>query len=369
VLRSLGRLPEAIAAAEAVLAVEPGNIAALNNRGSALRALGRVAAALASYDRAVARDPQRAQSHFNRAVCRLTAGDFARGWPEYEWRWQLAGFEKDSPLPRLALWLGEEEIAGRTILLHAEQGQGDTIQFCRYAPLVAERGAVVVLAAQPLLKSLLASLPGVRHVLGPDDTGPPPDFRCPLMSLPGIFGTRLASIPASIPYLAPPAGRLQEWSRRLGAAKGPRIGIAWSGNPRNRHDRDRTLTLAQLGPIAALGLPLYCLQREMRPGDLADFAMFANIEYFGEGLRDFADTAALIAQLDLVVSVDTAVAHLAGAMGKPVWTLLPYAGDWRWLLQREDSPWYPTMRLFRQPHPGDWTSVLARVRDELRRLG
>jgi len=368
VLLTLGRAEEALAAADRALALDPGSASALNIRGNALRHLGHIAAALGSYERAVAAAPELAQSHFNRAVCRLLAGDFARGWDEYEWRRQLPGFEKGAPRPQQPLWLGDQDIAGRTILLYAEQGHGDTIQFSRYVPLVAEKGAAVVLGVQPLLNSLLASLPGVRQIVGPSDRSLPPDFRCPLLSLPLAFGTRLETIPATVPYLAAPAANLRRWQERLGPRRGPRVGIAWSGNRQHKSDRDRSLRLDELAPIAALGLPLYCLQREMRPSDLPDFAMFTNIEYYGDALRDFADTAALIAQLDLVVTVDTAVAHLAGAMGKPVWTLLPYSSDWRWLLDRDDSPWYPTMRLFRQPRPGDWGTVLDRVRRELAKL-
>jgi len=366
VLRNLGRLDEAIAAADRSLALDPGSIPALNNRGNALRDLGRLDEALVYYDQAIAGDSERAQSRFNRALCRLSVGDFARGWEEYEWRSQLPGFEKDAPRLRLPHWLGEGDIAGRTIVLHAEQGHGDTIQFCRYVPLVAAKGAAIVLAVQPLLAPLLLSLPGVSQVAGPGDRALAADFRCSLLSLPLALGNdQLGAIPATVPYLAPPPAYLRLWQQRLGERRGLRVGVAWCGNPNHKSDRQRSIPLAELARIAALGLPLYCLQREMRSSDLPDFAMFTNIQYFGEELRDFADTAALIAQLDLVISVDTAVAHLAGAMGKPVWVLLPYAPDWRWMLDREDSPWYPTMRLFRQRRPGDWQPVVERVRGEL----
>jgi tetratricopeptide (TPR) repeat protein len=365
VLRTLGRLEEALAGANCALALAPGNASALNNRGNVLRDLGCIAEALNTYDQAVAADPRMAQSHFNRAVCLLLSGDFERGWEEYEWRWQLPEFESGMPQLFLPLWLGEEDVAGSTILVHAEQGHGDTLQFARYVPLLAEKGATVVFAVQPLLRPLLAGLSGAHHILDRIEDLPPADFRCPLLSLPLAFGARLESIPAAAPYVAPPSARLREWRDNLGARRGPRVGLAWSGNPRHKSDRDRSLTLQQLQPIAELGLPLYCLQREMRPGDLPEFAMFRNIHYFGDALRDFADTAALIACLDLVITVDTAVAHLAGAMGKPVWVLLSQAPDWRWMLGRSDSPWYPTMRLFRQTQPGDWAPVIDRVRTEL----
>ena len=364
-LHSLGRDEEALAAADRALALDPGSAPALNNRGNALRALGRLSEALVSYDLAVAGDPQNAQSHFNRAVCRLAAGDFARGWEEYEWRTRLRGFEKGAPRMNMPQWLGEQEISGRTILLHAEQGHGDTLQFCRYVPLVAAAGATVVLAVQPLLGSLLETLPGVSRVAAPGDRELRADFRCSLLSLPLALAGRIRTIPARVPYLTSPQAKLEVWRDRLGPRRAPRVGIAWSGNPRHKNDRNRSMPLSQLAPIARLGLPLYCLQREMPLNDLHDFAAFANVEYFGEVLSDFTDTAALIAELDLVITVDTAVAHLAGAMGKPAWVLLPYAPDWRWMHDREDSPWYPTMRLLRQPRPGDWTAVLDRVRCDL----
>ncbi len=365
VLRSLDRPEEAIAAADRALALDPGQASALNKRGNALVSLGRIAEALDCYDRALATNRDLAESHFNRAACRLLAGDFERGWEEYEWRWRMPGFEKEKPRLQLPRWLGEEDIAGRTILLHAEQGHGDTIQFCRYVPLVAARGATVVLAVPPLLKSLLSSLPGASYVADGTNGVPTADIQCALLSLPLALGTRMGTIPGTVPYLEPPASRLRRWRENIGAKNGPRIGIAWSGSSLHKGDRKRSLALEQLEPIVALGRPFYCLQRELRPGDLPAFARFSNIRYFGEALRDFADTAALIAQLDLVIAVDTAVAHLAGAMGKQVWVLLPHAPDWRWMLGREDSPWYPTMRLFRQSRPADWSTVIERVRNEL----
>jgi Flp pilus assembly protein TadD len=364
-LHNLGRDVEALAAADRALALDPGSVPALNNRGNALRALGRLEEALAHYDLAVAGDPQNAQSRFNRAVCRLAAGDFARGWEEYEWRTRLRGFEKGAPRMNAPLWLGEPDISGRTIFLHAEQGHGDTIQFCRYVPYVAAAGATVVLAVQPLLGSLLETLPGVSRVAGPGDRDLRADFRCSLLSLPRALAGRIDKIPATIPYLSAPQSKLDLWRDRLGPRRGLRVGIAWAGNRQHKNDRNRSLTLSQLTPIAKLGLPLYCLQREMPLNDLHEFAAFANVEYFGENLSDFTDTAALIAQLDLVITVDTAVAHLAGAMGKPAWLLLSHAPDWRWMQDREDSPWYPTIRLFRQPRPGDWEAALDRVGREL----
>jgi tetratricopeptide (TPR) repeat protein len=364
-LRNLGRIEEAVAAADRALSLDPGQISALNKRGNALLSLGRIAEALDCYDRALAANRDLPESHFNCAAGCLLAGDFERGWKEYEWRWQIEGFEKGKPRLQIPRWLGEEDIAGRTILLHAEQGHGDTIQFCRYVPLVAAKGATVVLAVPPLLKLLLSSLAGASHIADGSNGAPAADIQCALLSLPLALGTRLETIPSAVPYLQPPASHLRRWQEKLGPKRGFRIGIAWSGNSLHKSDRRRSLALEQLEPIVALGRPLYCLQRELRADDLPAFARFSTVEYFGEALRDFADTAALIAQLDLVIAVDTAVAHLAGAMGKQVWVLLPHAPDWRWMLGRDDSPWYPTMRLFRQPRPDDWSPVIDRVRGAL----
>ncbi|MDN5005286.1 tetratricopeptide repeat protein [Bradyrhizobium sp. GCM10027634] len=367
VLRALGRSEESLLATDRALAIDPYNAATLNSRANTLRGLGRLIEALACYERAIACGADRAQSHFNSATCQLLAGDFEKGWREYEWRWQLPRFELGKRgFDIHPLWLGEEEIAGRKILLRAEQGFGDTIQFCRYIPLVAARGAEVLLAVQPPLKPLLAGLPGVSGFVDYRSGLPSVDFRCPMMSLPLAFGTRMESVPRQVPYLAPPRERVGRWQQRLGPRKGrPRIGVAWAGNAVHKLDRERSIPLELMEPVARLGMPLYCLQREMRPGDLPAFAMFPNINFFGSELRDFADTAALIAEMDLVISVDTAVAHLAGALAKPVWTMISCAPDWRWMLNRSDSPWYPTMRLFRQPSPGDWTTVVAHVAAEL----
>ena len=331
--------------------------------------LGRLPEAIDSYKLAIAHGTDRAQSRFNLAVCQLLAGDFENGWRGYEWRWRLPRFESGKRgFDFFPLWLGEEEIGGRRIVIHAEQGFGDTIQFSRYVPMLAAQGAEVLLAVQPPLKSLLAGLSGISGFVDYRGGLPRADFRCPLMSLPLAFGTGLATVPDRVPYLAPSREQVGRWRERLGPKCGPRIGIAWSGNAAHKLDRERSLPLELLEPIVKLGPELYCLQREMRPNDLPGFAMFPNINFFGSELRDFSDTAALIGEMDLVITVDTAVAHLAGALAKPVWAMIAFAPDWRWMLSRSDSPWYPTMRLFRQPSPGDWTAVVAHIAAELAAL-
>jgi tetratricopeptide (TPR) repeat protein len=367
-LQDLGRYAEALECYDRALALRPRDAVTLNNRGNALRELLRPTDALASYAQALAQDPGNAGVMYNRSLCRLLVGDFAEGWREYESRW--VGEAIDSPKRAFAqpLWLGEAPLAGQTILLHAEQGMGDTLQFCRYAPLVAERGATVVLQVPAPLKRLLGSLAGASVVIDGADALPRFECHCPLLSLPLAFGTRLSTIPAEVPYLRAPAGSIDPWRERLGASRGPRIGVAWSGNPAHRNDRRRSLPLEQFSRLLSLEARFVSLQRETRDEDAHALLRFADLTHFGEALRDFGDTAALIELMDLVITADTAVAHLAGAMGKPVWILLPLVPDWRWLLDRDDSPWYPTARLFRQAKAGDWDETLQRVATALERV-
>jgi tetratricopeptide (TPR) repeat protein len=399
VLRQLGRLDEALASCERALAITPDYADALNNRGNALMELKRLDEALASYDRALAIRPDYAEAFYNRGIvlqdlgrledaldsyqqaqairpdyaeahwnegaCRLLAGDFAAGWAKFEWRWLKRGADAKRECAR-PLWLGEQDVAGRTVLLHAEQGYGDTIQFCRYAPLLAERGARVVLEVQPGLKSLLSGLAGVQQVVARGERLPDFDFHCPLLSLPLAFGTTLQTIPARVPYLAATPGLVQSWRARLGA-NAPRIGLAWSGNPKHLKDRNRSIAASRLTRLLETGATFVSLQKELRDDDRQWLAAHPEVHHFGDELGDFADTAALISLLDVVITVDSAVAHLAGAMGKPVWILVrAFGADWRWLLQRDDSPWYPSARLFRQHSIGDWGGVIADVGGALR---
>jgi hypothetical protein len=361
-------LEEAIAAFDRALAISPGYVKAHNNRGLALRALNRHGEALASYGRAIALDKDFAEAHLNAAHALLTLGDFARGFAAYEWRWKIASTAPHRRTFRQPLWLGTPPIGGRTILLHAEQGLGDTIQFARYVTLLARAGAKVVLEVAPVLKELLSEIGGAARVLAQGDALPAFDLHCPLASLPLALKTELASIPAEIPYLAAPTERLEKWRARMDALPRPRIALAWSGNPAHANDRNRSIPLARLQPLWSLVGPSFIsVQRDVREGDAGVLAGATRLVHLGGELSDFADTAAVLALADLVISVDSAVAHLAGAMGRPVSILLPFSPDWRWMLAREDSPWYPTVRLFRQPEIGDWDSVVARVREELGR--
>jgi len=295
----------------------------------------------------------------------LLTGDFGRGWIEYEWRRKGASTgpsRRDFPQP---LWLGDKKIADKTILLHSEQGFGDTIQFCRYVPLVAARGARVVLEVEQPLRDLLTGLAGATRVTAKGNPLPDFDLQCSLLSLPLAFRTQLETIPSAMPYLRAPDQALLKWGTRLPAKRRPRIGIAWAGNSKHIRDRERSIDLRCLLPLLDVDATFVSLQKEVGATDTATLRESADIIHFGHELDGFSDTAALISHLDLVISVDTAVAHLAGGLGKPVWILLAHVPDWRWLLDRDDSPWYPTARLFRQSETREWDSIIKRVRDAL----
>jgi tetratricopeptide (TPR) repeat protein len=369
VLRKLHRYSEALASYDRAIALRPSHADAHNNRGQALRELMQFDQALASYDRALALQPQNIMAHCNAASLRLMTGDFNRGWAHYEWRWLkqsvAASARHAFPQPR---WLGGDEIAGKTILLHSEQGLGDTIQFCRYAPLVAARGAKVILEIQKPLASLMANLAGVEQVVVQGDPLPDFDLHCPLLSLPLAFGTQLETIPSANSYLSAPAQRMSDWQARLGPRRRTRIGLAWSGNAGHERDQERSIQLSALQPLLDVDATFVSLQKDVRPDDMALLRARGDILHFGDELGDFSDTAALTSQLDLVISVDTSVAHLAGALGKPAWILLTYVPDFRWLLDWDDSPWYPTIRLFRQDATRAWDGVVRHVHEAAAKL-
>jgi tetratricopeptide (TPR) repeat protein len=365
-LIELGRYAEALFAFDKVLAAAPQHLRAWTNRGRALQALNRHEEAIASFDKALAIDKNYGDAHFNAALSLLALGNFRRGFADYEWRWKRTGMTDARRGYRGRLWLGEYPIDRRTILLLAEQGLGDTIQFIRYAPLLAQMGANVVLEVQPELKALLSTVSGVASCHARGETLPAFDVYCPLGSLPLALKTETSSVPATLPYVRTDDAQIAKWRPALEGLPGKRVALTWAGHARHANDRNRSIDLKLLEPLFKCeGISFVSIQRDLRGDDAARLAQFG-ITDFGPRLADMTDTAAVLALTDLLVSVDTSVVHLAGAMGREAWVMLPFMPDWRWTLTNERSPWYPTMRLFRQRAPGDWPNVIATVRDALR---
>ena len=357
-LVDLGRLQEAVSHYEQVLARQPERAETHSNLGVALQRQGRYAEALSCYARALALRPDYTEAHFNRAVALLMTGEFDPGWEEYEWRFAVMRYDRRFDAP---LWSGEG-LDGKTILIHAEQGFGDTLQFVRYVPAVAERGGSVVLEVPQPLVRLARTVAGAARVIGAGDRLPDFDCHCPLLSLPRVFKTDLPTIPDAVPYLGFPPDMAVEWDERVAAAPGLRVGLVWAGTTVGAID------LRLLAPIFEIaGVSWFSLQVGERSTDLALFDG-ASIADLSPWLTDFAETAAAVDRLDLVISVDTAVAHLAGALARPIWLLLPQLSEWRWLLDRDDSPWYPTMRLFRQQGASGWPAVGRRVASALAQM-
>jgi Flp pilus assembly protein TadD len=358
-----GALEEAVAAYREALRFSPGHFDAHNNLGNALHAQAKFDLAAASYERALAIKPDHPQIRLSRALAWLSTGDFERGWPEYEWRLKCPEFA--IPQFRQPLWDGGD-LTGRTILLYADHGLGDSIQFIRYAPLVKARGPrVIVVCRQPLVR-LFESCAGVDQVIAEGTAYPDFDVYAPLMSLPRIFGTTIENIPASVPYLAPPAESVDRWRRELAPAKGLRIGIAWQGNPHYRRDRQRSFRLAEFEPVANVqGVRLFSLQKEFGAEQIDQLNGLFTVTDLGARFDDLAETAAAMMNLDLVIVSDSSLAHLAGALAVKAWVALPIAADWRWNSPGDSTPWYQTLRLFRQKTWGDWNDVFRRMASAL----
>jgi tetratricopeptide (TPR) repeat protein len=363
-LEKLGRRDDAIAHYERAIAIKPDYPQPHNNLGNVLRGLNRYEEAIAHFEQACAIKPDFAQAHWNEAAARLTIGDFRTGWQKYEWRRLLGVAIPRVPQP---LWLGGGDIRGKTILLYAEQGLGDTLQFARYAIPVARQGARVVLEVQPELKSLLTSLPDVFAVCARGETLPPVDWQTPLLSLPCALRTTLETVPAETPYLYPAPEKIAQWRPAIGAGGEPTIGIKWRANETT--GSSKSIPLELLRPLMEMsGLRFVALERDVLDSDARILRELGGVFVPGERLRDFSDTAAIVSALDLVISVDTSVAHLAGALGKPLWLPLQSAADFRWLSGRADSPWYPSARLFRQSSIANWAGVVAELTEGLRRV-
>jgi len=362
--RERGELETAVHCYERALNLEPDHAEALCNRGLALEALNRLPEARASYDRALAGRPHFAEAHLNRAFCRLLEGDLAGGFADFEWRFATAARVLSCEPPKVPRWQGED-IRGRAILVQAEQGLGDCLQFCRYLPTLARRAAHVVFEVPESLVALMGSLAGQVQVLAHGQQRPAVDCWVPLLSLPLCFETRLESVPAAPRYLSSVAHQARRWEERLGQRHGLRVGLVCSGSAQHSNDRDRSIGLGELLGYLPPDHQYVMVQKELRAADRAALEGSGRVIDVSAELHDFSDTAALCDSLDLLISVDTSVAHLAAALGRPTWLLLAHHPDWRWLLEREDSPWYPTVRLYRQAVRGQWSGPLARLRNDL----
>ena len=411
VLRDLGRPADALASCDHALALQPNYPDAWSNRGNAFSDLNQPedaecsyrralelapafadawnnlgltqidlnqhAQALTSYQRALAANPAAAETHWNESLCLLQMGRLEAGWQKYEYRWERSRIKASRRVFTQPLWRGDFSIEGKTILLHAEQGLGDTLQFCRYAALVSKLGAKVVLEVQPELTRIMSSLDGVDQLIEAGEALPPFDCHCPLLSLPLAFKTGLDSIPSATPYLFPNPEAVRQWRERIRASAGGRmkVGLVWAGGNRphvaelRKNDARRSVAFERFAPLLDVpNVQFFSLQKGPAAQQLNSAEWGGRMVDYTEELADFADTAALVANLDLVISVDTSTAHLAGALDRPVWILNRFDTCWRWMLERADTPWYPTARLFRQPALGDWDSVMQDARDTLAAL-
>lgn len=368
VFKEKGIFHEAVPCFQRVLQLKPDHASALYNLGNTLVAEGRFKEAMIAYEKAIDIQPSYADAHWSMALMHLLFGNYEEGWRGYEYRWELKDVMERRVFSQ-AQWNGSN-MNNLRILLYTEQGFGDTLQFIRYAPLVAQKGGEVILECQKELMSLLKNVEGIQHIVLSGQPLPEFDLHCPLLSLPLMFGTTLETIPATIPYLKTDPGLVQQWKQKIITDNSHlKIGLVWAGDPRYKFGQDRSCSLTTFASLAQFNnIIFYSLQKGDSANQLKNPPEGMTILDFTAEIRDFSDTAAIIENLDLIISVDTAVAHLAGALGKPIWSLLPFIPDWRWMLNREDSPWYPTMRLFRQPSRGDWASVINFINDELKKF-
>lgn len=364
-LMTIGRYEEALGFYRKVMAIDPDYVGAYSGMGQTLTGMGRLDEALETLEKGAKLDPEHLDTHLGLARALLLKGDFERGWEEYEWRWHRA--DKQPRFTDKPLWDGKKSLKGKTVLLQCEQGLGDSIQFVRYVPMLVEKGATVLLETQPGLMRLFQCVEGIEKIIREGGEVPAFDYRIPLLTLPRLFGTRIDSIPAPKRYLSPPD--MPELKLKPAARRAIRVGIAWAGRPEHKNDHNRSLELNRFIELTEIdGIEFLSLQKGRGEQDIAKLSCQAVLRDCAPDIFDMADTAALIDQLDLVITVDTSLAHLAAALGKAVWVLVPHAPDWRWMLGREDTPWYPTMKLLRQPVPGDWDSVFARVAADLKAI-
>jgi tetratricopeptide (TPR) repeat protein len=369
VLHHLNRLADALVSCDRAIALKPDYAAAYSNLGIVLKELMRLDEAIASYDKALTLKPDSAETHFNRSHCLLLLGNLEEGWTEYEWRKQTADWDRQAL--SCPPWVGAQDIRGKSMIITAEQGLGDTLQFCRYLRFLEEKGARIIFAVQRQLSSLVKTLSPTIEVVALGEALPAADYQCSLLSLPLAFGTRLDGIPTVVPYLSADLERVERWKRRIGD-EGFKVGIAWQGRL-VAADAGRSFEVSNFADIGrTANVRLISLQKEHGSEQLQHLPEGMKVETLGDdydtGLEAFLDTAAVMASLDLVITSDTAIGHLAGALGRPTWVALRQVPDWRWLLNRSDSPWYPTLRLFRQPARGDWSSVFRAMQSELAKM-
>ena len=364
-LTKLYQFEPALHAFEQVQKLDPSNIDAYAHQGLLLHDLRRFDDALVRYDQALKLDPHHTLSLWHRAVCLLLQGDYVRGWPAYEARWQHKLLKlqlRDYAQPR---WTGEQSLQGQHILVYAEQGLGDTLQFARFIPSLVTLGARVSFEVQPTLQPLLARCLPQAHVFASGEAAPTFDLHTPLLSIPGALRCEASTIPLAHTYLSAAEMKSAEWKRRLGTQTRPRVGLVWSGNPAHQNDRNRSMKLDELLQALPQGFDYICLQNQLRPHDIEILGHSGQVQVYSDELKDFEDTAALCQLMDVVITVDTSVAHLSAALGRPTWTLIPYSPDWRWMMTRTDTPWYESMLLIRQTVPGSWNRELATLADRL----
>ena len=368
-LKQVGCLDDSVAACREAIRLNPNFSDAYNSLGGALEYSGKLDLAVEAYRQAIRLTPNHASAHANLGLALLKSGQFQEGWNEYEWRWQANSL----PFPRFPqpVWNGED-LNGKTLLLWAEQGFGDTVHFIRYAPVIANRGAQVVVMAQPTLVRLLNSVPGISRIIPDGDPAPDCDFHLPMLSAPRVLGLPLPEQAPTHPYITAPSETAFLWKQLLAEFNGQKVGLVWAGSSNlglaqnNAMDRRRSIPLTQLLPLLkSPGYSFISLQTGEAASQVQEIDERYRPQQIMDGIKDFADTAAIVANLDLIITVDTAVAHLAAALGKPVWVLSRFDGCWRWQTGRDDSPWYPSLTLFRQTHWGNWEGVIERVRERL----
>jgi tetratricopeptide (TPR) repeat protein len=371
VLMVKGEVKEAIISYQKAIEINPYFADAYNNLGMTYMYSTQLDEAIKYFQKAIEINPNFAEAHVNMSFILLLSGKLEQGWKEYEWRWGLEDSFNDLSYSYIPVWDGFD-VRERTVLIHAEQGFGDSIQFIRYIPMVATRGANIILDCPKELMSLFKNIEDVTQLIlktDYDDIDIDVDVRCPILSLPYIFGTTLDTIPSNVPYLRADLNLIRKWREKISKdnSNATKIGLIWAGSTSKKKLR-RSYSLSLFSPLLEIeNVTFYSLQKGEASKQAKDIPYSMRLIDYTEDINDFSDTAAIIESLDLVISIDTAVAHLTGALGKPVWTLLPFSPDWRWMLNRDDSPWYPTMRLFRQPSQGDWETVIEKVKDELQK--